>query len=86
MIPPARQEPPADAVAAITALGFERIADLDAHQALRWTATGGLVGILYASHLPTPWGVYWRAGAQGWLFVWSRQLESVLYVAQCIPE
>lgn len=59
-------------------LGFDPVEDTRSTEYVRFPYGKGRTGLLYASHLPIPWGVYWRGVAQCKCCCWCRDLETAL--------
>lgn len=47
--------------------------------ALRWSSPGFDAGVLFASHLPIPWGAYWVNAVGEVDIMWGEQLEAALF-------
>lgn len=75
-----KQPPDAEALAALKKAGLHRCTDLQVYNALRWSRRDRKGGILFASHLPLPWGVYFRRGTGPVEFLFTVHLETGLFV------
>jgi hypothetical protein len=50
------------------------------HLCLRWATIDYSAGVLFASHLPIPWGAYWRCSSGCVRLAWTADIETALIV------
>ena len=81
-----KQEPTTLDVECLAYNRLKRVKDSDAYQALRWSRTNLRSGILYASHLPLPWGCYFHDDEDVPQFVWTVHLEVALFVLSRVDQ
>src|SRR5262245_5025392 len=74
---PLQPPPPVDAKL-LDQVGLRQVESSSAYKCLRWVAADYTSGVLYASHLPIPWGGYWRSKRDVVEIVWSVELETIL--------
>jgi hypothetical protein len=73
------QPPPPAAVATLESLGFHAADPSYVHRCLRWHRGAGS-GILYASHVPLPWGVYYIDEDGSFRILWGKRMDDALSV------
>lgn len=81
---PPMQEPPEQDARLLDAAGMERIEPSEVYNCLRWRTATARAGLLYASHLPIPWGCYWTTPARKTHVVWTCNLHTAVEVLSLV--